>query len=65
MRQCEMCHKRLETPSLQDEIEAQLEYRENFPFTGAPDDMILVCDDCFEKMKDEEDPQDWDKSHAF
>lgn len=63
MRKCFNCGKPLETPTLQDEVEAHIEYRENFPLTGSPDDMQLVCHSCYLEMKHWKEPSDWDQEY--
>lgn len=57
---CENCGKRLYGFELEDMILAEQEYREHFPRSWHFGKRILVCDDCFIKLEQEEPPQAWD-----
>lgn len=59
-RHCANCGKQLYGFELDDMIEAELDYRRDFPHTWDRGGRVLVCDTCFKQLADDDPPQEWD-----
>lgn len=59
VNRCGDCNKPLGIPDLRGMIEAEEEYRKNFPYTWNDNDgRVLICDDCYNLMIEKEPPDE-------
>lgn len=62
---CNSCGMYLHGWSFSEQVDAEWEFRHNFPQTWPHLPRVLMCDKCFARAKRDEPPEDWDANNAW